>query len=432
MLLEYVMYASPWPSKCCPRRVSFVLSASGLAGRLPDMDMRKQQCSDRCSTTMYDRHPYGRPIYRAPEGIDETPVCLMLSRDPQKDAARFQEEIQAILDGSSSYHRSTDIVDFYQYVFPTANFSGVTFTKPVSFIGVTFHRWADFTGATFLQRADFLFAEFKHVADFSAATFFQKTNFSGATFNYRIKFVRTTFDKKVNFINTTFGEGVDFRHATFTGEAIFRGTVFGIPIDQFLTNRMNVLAIADFRETTFFRPERVRFIQVNRTAQSGFRARFVDCSLEGIVFEDVNWHRERGRIVLQDELDCLTTTRNDPSYEQVAAAYRRLVRGFDEARQYELAEECFIGAMDMKRQDPSHGALAVWLRLDDRRWPWLRRLNTIFSVTNLYRLASNYGSSYSRAFGMLLLLLIGFGLVFWPFCIFGGGMPYCDIHTDTW
>lgn len=64
----------------------------------------------------------------------------------------------------------------------------------------------------------------------------------------------------------------------------------------------------------------------------------------------------------------------------------------------------------MKWLDPSHGIRAVWLRLDNRRWPWLGWVIAMQPVTNVYCLFFNDESRYRRAFGMLLLLT-GFGLV---------------------
>ncbi len=44
-----------------------------------------------------DNRTCGRPIYDAPSGVDEIPVCLMHSRDSKKSDSDFQGEFERIL-----------------------------------------------------------------------------------------------------------------------------------------------------------------------------------------------------------------------------------------------------------------------------------------------------------------------------------------------
>jgi hypothetical protein len=116
--------------------------------------------------------------------------------------------------------------------------------------------------------------------------------------------------------------------------------------------------------------------------------------MEEVTFEAVRWHRQNRRMILQDEIDRRGNVSEAASSEEVATAYRRLINNFERARAYDLAEDCSIGAMEMKRLDPTQ--------------PVFSRI-----AVNLYRLASNYGSSYRRALGVLLgFVLIAFPLLF--------------------
>ena len=96
-------------------------------------------------------------------------------------------------------------------------------------------------------------------------------------------------------------------------------------------------------------------------------------------------------MVLQDELDL--ETKEGSSYELIASAYRQLVSNFERTRSYDLAEDCVIGAMEMKRRDPSQSRL-------------------VRSTHNIYRLASLYGSSYTRALGVLFSIIFFVALLF--------------------
>lgn len=237
---------------------------------------------------------------------------------------------------------------------------------------------AAFYGVSFDGDADFLSAIFKTPAVFPSATFSGQADFS--------------------FLSL--GQGADFSGARFVGEANFA--------------HITAIGVVDFRGALFDQPTQARFFQVNKEKAVGLRVRLLNCDMGKAEFQDVNWHRERGRMVLQDELDIRAG--QSPDCELVAIAYRRLVNNFEKARAYDLAEDCFIGAMEMKRLDSTQ--------------PWLSRV-----VLTLYRWASNYGSSYHRAFGMLIGLLIAFGVVFalvWLEPLSGGSSPRPITWNDVW
>jgi hypothetical protein len=297
---------------------------------------------------MSDRKPCGRPIFDDPEKVenDRKPVCLMHSTALIKtwESTQVQQEIQAILDGTSTYNRRKD----------THDFSGFVFLKPANFLRVTFTQKAVFLGATFAGNADFR--------------------------------------------ETTFIEGADFSYTSFIPFGV-REVADGAPDPEWS-------AIADFRGAQFMKPTEVRFFQANKEEQEGLRARFLHCEIEQFDFTDVHWYKLGNRIALQDEIDL--SGRYYPEYELVAKAYRQMVNNLDKARAYDLAEDCFIGAMEMKRQNPeNHFGGLHWL-----------------SVVNLYRLLSKYGSSYTRAFGALVVFLMLFALLFPAFGLRMAGDSY--------
>jgi len=438
---------------------------------------------------MSDEEPCGRPIHPAPSDLDPEPVCLMHSRDPEKDKPLFRQEIDAILAGKSIYNRPKDTFEFTRFVFPEANFSfamftqnadfsratftqnaafsAAKFTQNADFSGATFTQNADFTGATFTQNAAFtmatftqnaaftmatftqnsffLDATFTQVADFSHATFTQNANFfgakfthnanfSGATFTHDAFFLAATFTQDANFSRATFTQDAYFGDATFTHDADFSGATFTERGYFFLTSFRQV---ADFRAATFEKPNRILFHRVNEEpppgmpAPVGMKARFLNCLLDGVRFEDVHWHTPGSRLVLQDELDL--ESKKPPTHELVADVYRRLVNNFERARQYELAEQCVVGEMEMRRLNPQNFLFSWPSRISPffRRWirsgflGWLLRrfyqgrrwfgkwLGRHLSFLYVYRALSMYGSSYARALIWLaLFLLVLFPLLF--------------------
>lgn len=424
----------------------------------------------------------------------------MHSRDPNKGKAKFQQEIDAILGGTSAYHRLKDSFDFTRFVFPEAEFTGekfrqhaafsrATFTQNTDFFHATFTQDADFDGAifacpvsfldahferktrfhhaifekeaifsaarfdeevnfesatfkdksyfdgvtfsqqarlhrvtfnqdarfgfaTFMQDATFFMAKFVQVADFRGAKFNRNAIFSGTPFSSYANFEDATFSQKANFSWASFIRGARFLSAIFSQAAVFYRTVFGLRADAGAAVTPPALdsspAIADFSWARFEQPGLVQFLQVNKESPQRLQARFFNCNIEGLQFVDVNWYKEGGRLVLQDELDITQPfppqeqgqkqaeehkTKPEGPYEVVATVYRQLVNNFEKVRAYDLAEDCSIGAMEMRRLDPAQ--------------PWFLRF-----VVTLYRWASNYGSSYVRAVSVLGILLLGFGLLF--------------------
>lgn len=192
---------------------------------------------------MHEGRRCGRPLYNAPHTVDDTPVCLMHSRDLSKDDEALQAEFDRILQDSGE-----GTADFCGFVFLGSNFSDrefeahclfikavftreanfirAIFTQGVNFGGATFDQAADFSGAIFTQHAQFAFATFTQRIDFFSATFTQGADFSGATFAQGAHFGEATFTLRCDFFEATFSQGADFSSATFTQQVDFRGARF--------------------------------------------------------------------------------------------------------------------------------------------------------------------------------------------------------------
>jgi hypothetical protein len=209
----------------------------------------------KCSATMHDGKPCGRKPY------DDEGLCICHSEKPDKDAAAFRHEIEAMLEPKD--------YDFSEFVFPcAAEFSGVVFDGAVRFAGATFRGDADFTGVTFQRWADF----------------------AGATFLDEANFQEVTFHGEADFTATTFLRDTHFARATFEREAHFRGYEYNRVFSR--------QADSDFRSAGLHQSERMVFQHVFLG-----RTRFLEADLRKVDFTDVEWVRcSGGRLAVWDEL----------------------------------------------------------------------------------------------------------------------------------
>jgi len=221
----------------------------------PQVSAEEAPAEAGCRVLMHEWRRCWRPIHHAPAGVDEPPVCLMHSKDPNKSDEEFQKEFGRILGAAGD-----GLADFTGFVFPrvvyvyqerkfaarcifsratfaqTADFFGATFTQAADFTGATFTEVAAFVGATFAQDADFSDAKFTLDADFgkagfgrasfSKAAFTQDADFNLATFTQRADFSGATFTQAADFRLAKFTQGADFYEATFTQDAVFAGAAF--------------------------------------------------------------------------------------------------------------------------------------------------------------------------------------------------------------
>lgn len=420
-------------------------------------------------------NPCGRPIHKSTD--DPLPVCVMHSIDQSKPGAQFNNEIKAIIAGTSKYGVANNFYDFSRFVFPIVDFSETTFQKKLEFAGAVFTSHAHFERSSFAKDADFTRCEFRASAVFSASTFkgkltmksamfhgeaqfdqvlfSQDVDFTSAVFSSKAAFSTTAFHKKAVFFGTLFKEDAffafckfydesEFGASQFNGDANFQTSRFTKSVTYFsatFSQRVDfssmvvgryvepgmlptsgdaqaAFATVDLSNVVFQQPNHVNFFGINSASLDGLSIRLANCSgIEQVRFEEVRWKRLGRRIVLQDELDITSDLRQpDRSHDLVASTYKKLIRNFDSWRQYDLSEDCFCGAMEMKRLAPNHFALGRFRRVEEfyRKHTWARKFGESFSVVNLYRVLNHYGSSYLRAI-MVLVLFVCLFTIAYPF-----------------
>jgi uncharacterized protein YjbI with pentapeptide repeats len=286
-----------------------------------------------------------------------------------------------------------------------------TFGGEASFIETAFSGEAIFWGATFGGKADFRRATFSGKATFLDTIFSGKADFWGATFGGGVSFIETAFSGWAGFNGVTFSGGTTFTfsgegdysyfsEATFGGEADFRGATFSGGVS--------------FRETTFKGICYFTRVTLDEKAEIVFenanlrQTSFLDTNLERIYFRDVEWTRKGRRQVLWDEFP---HEGGQPNYEKVAENYRQLVINYEAKRDFDTAEDFHIGEMEMRRKKKRKEAEDEAAKAKSRAMKLLRRCwgaNGYY----LYRLASNYGTSYFQGLLVLGVLLVLFSGIF--------------------
>ncbi len=350
----------------------------------------------------------GRRIHIVPDGIDEKPVCLMHSKDPNKQLGplfeAFRQEFERILvdAGENAAH-------FERFVFPQLDFGERTFQTTCRFNGATFTQEVDFYKAIFEKNADFNDATFTLDAYFASATFTQEASFHNATFRQGANFCLATFTKEAEFNHAIFKQGADFSFATFTQAAHFIGTEFHGTADchcsRFLDQAEFHATMFDphddkepsamFDGANFSKPSEIVFDDVDLS-----RALFHNCDVSQVWFtSSVQWARREGNrgLAVFDETYSVEQRsaeetqrdgqRDHCAYCAAEQIYHQLKKNYDSRLDYWTANEFHFGEMEMKRlAGPTSGRLLVL-----RRW-WHPRL----SFVALYRYASDYGNSYAK------------------------------------
>ncbi len=352
-----------------------------------------------------------RKLHVALYGADEKPVCLMHSKDPNKQSRplfdEFWREFERILEAAGE-----GVAHFERFVFPELDFSKrkfqaicrfdyATFTQNANFFKAIFTRNADFTGATFTQYAYFWNATFTKAANFLRATFTLDADFSDAAFMLDASFFAATFTQAASFVDTTFHGTADWRKCKFLNQAEFRQTKFEPQVEG--------QPSAAFALASFSKPGEIVFDDVDLS-----RILFHNCDVSQVLFtSSVRWAKREGNrglavfeetIPLDQQYAKGLHRDGQRAYRAVKQIYQQLKKNYDSSLDYWTANEFHFGEMEMMRlAEPTRGLLSPgrWMR----QW-WHPRLS--FVALSLYKYASDYGNSYGKPMLWLLGILVLF------------------------
>ncbi|MCJ8282540.1 MAG: pentapeptide repeat-containing protein [Rivularia sp. ALOHA_DT_140] len=140
-----------------------------------------------------------------------------------------------------------------------ANFIQARFSRRVSFANVDFRRLVNFDGSVFFDEANFKEAEFKQNSEFKNTTFENTANFANAIFEKIANFNRARWEGDTIFSQARFIEQTQFTKAkfeyflflketSFTQSVIFRETQFNLPVNM---TGASIVGQADFSDAVF-------------------------------------------------------------------------------------------------------------------------------------------------------------------------------------
>lgn len=350
------------------------------------------ECS--CPVPMHD----GKACGRIPYG--ELTQCILHAPIDRKDASAFGRAFSAM------FREPGGVLSIGMRYSATATFNHFDCSRFVFPLDVPLPRIVDrdvtFDHAEFFGPADFADRQFLGTATFNGCVFHASATFDRALLQGGAEFGEARFEGPATFRDSTFEEPTSFRGARFAATADF--------VDVTFVSREDAApAIADFRDVQFMGA--TTFVRVNSNAPQGWRVRLAGSTLRNVSFSEVNWLHSMGRFLLQDEVDVMSRP-SDARFDQIREAYRELMQQFDHDRINDLAEDAYWGLMEATRRDPERFLFAAVFRKAYRSNSSAYRLGSQLSLINIYRVASYYGSSYTRALKVLLLIIAVFGVIY--------------------
>jgi len=300
--------------------------------------------------------------------------------------------------------RFTGIVNFANTFFlQRVEASQTTFIQEVNYSNTRFAKLADFTHTTFGREVNFSSSIFFDNAKFSQTQFLGTANFTGSTFHNAANFLQAEFTQLANFSRSQWFQTADFREVSWRDRTLLNKSHF---TQSLLLTNATLEKSTTFRETRFQQP--VVLQDVSLLDQVDFSsARFGQnayLNVAGMTF-DSNLAKilgDTGRIgrvfsvpKLQDNEDVL----------------RNLVRNFRSQQQIPDANQLEYTTQRLRRQQLRHDLLGN-SRINPFSASWLLDASRWFGLS-IILLLSQDGTSFRLVFGVGMVAIAFFGLLFW-------------------
>jgi hypothetical protein len=291
---------------------------------------------------------------------------------------------------------------------------GAMFTQPVDFSQTRWFRLPDFSDSLFSRDVNFNCSLFFAKAEFPKVQFRGTANFAEATFEDDAIFSEAQFEQLANLTQTDFQGLADFTNANWHDRALFSKSKFN---QSFLLTEATFEKAVAFRETQF--NQLVNLSAVSLLEQMDFsNARFLAdtyLNVANITFDSdqakiIGDAGEIGRLlavpVLQGNEDVLRNLiRNFRSLQQISDA-NQLEYTTQRLRQRQLGSR-LMGVEGQARNQSSTTTYSPASPLS-----WL--LDGLYFIgLSLLLLLSRYGTSFWLIFGVGMVTIAYFGLLFW-------------------
>ncbi|HEY9830474.1 MAG TPA: pentapeptide repeat-containing protein [Stenomitos sp.] len=330
-----------------------------------------------------------------------------------------------------------------------SDWSETRWTRSVDFVDTVFGRDANFSGSLFVAKAGFYRAQFRGLANFQGTIFERNTIFSHANFAQLANFTRSIFGsanfsgvneakpseypkptrsaESFSVSQSPIQELADFTHTNWRDRALFSKSRFLVPLC--LTEASFEKSVA-FRETQFNQPVNLRAVSLLEQVDFS-NARFLedaDLNVASLTFDSdqAKIIGDTGRIgrvlsvpVLEGNEDVLRNlVRNFRSLQQIADA-NQLEYTTQRLRFRQLSSR-LLGKVSQEKEpdDPSLNLTASprphvpASSATPSPLGWV--LDALSGVgLSLLLLLSRYGTSFWLVFGVGLVAIAYFGLLFW-------------------
>lgn len=295
------------------------------------------------------------------------------------------------------------------------------FTGTANFANTFFLHRVEMPDATFTRNADWSDTRFGRVADFTRTTFRQDVSFRNSIFFAKAGLTQVQFRGAANFTGSRFYTEANINQAEFGGLANFSRTVWFKDADfsqvtwrdRFLANKSRfvqplLLTDATLEKSTTFRESQFEQAVVLRNVslldQVDFsNTRFAPgayLNVGGLTFDS-----DQAKIFGNEgQIGCLLYV---PILEGNEDVLRNLLRNFRKQEQISDANQIEYMTKRLKREQlhrqlRMNGSLPNWVK-DALHWVGL----------SLLLLLSEYGTSFWLVFGVGMVAIAYFGLLFW-------------------
>ena len=314
-----------------------------------------------------------------------------------------------------------------------ADFSNTCFEQEAKFESATFSQGADFGGAVFKRKAAFQEAVFNQNVYFNEVVYNETADYDMCEFHQHADFRGAQFKGSVEFRSTNVEEGVHFTHAQFEGRTDFNESHFGcfngVKVEcngPFNFKSVILKGNADFRLATFYAQGDFSHSEFKGKADF-LGARFSQVNFESVVFsQEADFYdatfgqdAEFDRVEFKDCcVVCLNARFNgriNIKWAQIKKAiekkkYRHVKEGDHKkaAEEFGRLKSVFENNNDYDAMDLAYEAFRYHENMASEKPAIFKCLNKIF----LYW-CSGYGTKPFHILFTSLVVIVGFGLVYW-------------------
>ncbi len=303
--------------------------------------------------------------------------------------------------------------------------NGAIFSQPVDCSETRWIRLADFSNTTFSRDVNFSDSVFFAQAGFTKVQFRGVANFQGTTFEDDAVFSETQFEQLANLSRSHFQGLADFSHTNWHDRALFTKSQF---IQLFLLSETTFEKSAAFRETQFNKSVNLRAVSL--LEQMDFsNARFLPESYLNVA--NMTFDSDQAKVI--GDAGQIGRVLSVPMLKGNEYVLRNLVRNFRSLQQISDVNQLEYTTQRLWRQqlgsqlmgedtEGGQGGNDKAAALPSPNWQtpkytpsplsWI--LDSLYWIgLSLLLLLSRYGTSFWLVFGVGLVAIAYFGLLFW-------------------